>query len=931
MKGWGVASWLEVAAIGVSVAVLAGCTSTGTSREAADAVQRGMDAASSPRDGRGTDAQTGGPRFDASGSDGKGVDAGAAADGGDAGGDVDAALGDGRGMDAAVSWEPMPSEWVVDAGEVRLSVRADPLSWRVERDGAVVVASAEPAWRLAVPVGDSAPEAAFYPPIDNPWPVAWYAAARATGLRPRGDGGADLRVEFEPEGDVPGGGGLEAVLSVSLEGTTASLDLDSAAAGAVLDEALVAVGGDEQFYGLGETYDSVAQRGFVRPMYMALGKLESGTNEAHVPVPFLVSTSGWGLFVPSRRAGAFDVAATREDAVAVRFEGGVLPLRVFGERDPLDAIADYVESTGHPALPPRWAFAPQWWHNEWKDATELLDGAHTLRDLDIPTGVVWIDNPWQQHYNDHLFVPSKFPDPAAMMNELTALGYRVIAWSTPYVEDALQPEHDEMAAAGFFVDAGGHFVDTFGFGDLVDLTSPAARDAFGALVANATAAGIVGFKLDYGEEVLPGLLGVRLGWHFANGETEATEQSAFQIAYHSLYAGVLKDAGVDGFLLVRGGTWGDQVYATTVWPGDLCSGFQVPGEGKGHVGGLPAAVAAGLSLSASGYPFFASDIGGFRHGRPTERVLLRWAAAAAVAPVMQLGGGGANHDPFDFGAYGAAPEHGDDSAGLTSQYGPATVDAYRKFARLHTALFPWLYTLSERAAQTGAPVTTPFGLAHPETGWHPSDAYFVGDVLLVAPEVHGDDARDVPLPAGRWVDWWTGEAFDGPDVVVRDTPLDEVPMYVRGGGIVPMFDEVPDALVEAAAPGVTGLGPGESWRVRVRAAVPASDAEHHVQLYDGTLLSVARQGETLELGVQLGEEVDGVTWDLWWRAGWPGLERAPGSVHTGEVSIPQIEPGQACEPPCWWWDETASRLVIEMPQGPPQLVAVEAVEPAADR
>lgn len=80
---------------------------------------------------------------------------------------------------------------------------------------------------------------------------------------------------------------------------------------------------DDGFYtGLGEHFDHVSARGRVSPMFLTISSaFESGTNEAHVPVPLLVSSRGWGLFVASREAGAFDVAATDAHTVRVTFEG----------------------------------------------------------------------------------------------------------------------------------------------------------------------------------------------------------------------------------------------------------------------------------------------------------------------------------------------------------------------------------------------------------------------------------------------------------------------------------------------------------------------------------------------------------------------------------------------------------------------------------
>ena len=99
------------------------------------------------------------------------------------------------------------------------------------------------------------------------------------------------------------------------------------------------------------------------------------------------------------------------------------------------------------------------------------------------------------------------------------------------------------------------------------------------------------------------------------------------------------------FILARAGTWGEQTQASVIWPGDLdadLSRFGDDRDGKLAVGGLPAAVAAGLSLSPSGFPLFASDTGGYRHGPPTKETFTRWFQHTALTPVMQIGTGSSN-------------------------------------------------------------------------------------------------------------------------------------------------------------------------------------------------------------------------------------------------------------------------------------------------
>jgi alpha-glucosidase (family GH31 glycosyl hydrolase) len=98
-------------------------------------------------------------------------------------------------------------------------------------------------------------------------------------------------------------------------------------------------------------------------------------------------------------------------------------------------VRRYVAATARPAVPPRWAFAPQQWRNEHRSSDEVRDDAQQMRALGIPGSTMWIDNPWQTGYNTFTFDEQRFVGVDALLAELRALGYRVVVWSTPYLLD----------------------------------------------------------------------------------------------------------------------------------------------------------------------------------------------------------------------------------------------------------------------------------------------------------------------------------------------------------------------------------------------------------------------------------------------------------------------------------------------------------------
>ncbi len=639
-------------------------------------------------------------------------------------------------------------------------------SFTVTRDGERVLATAE-----GVPL--------FGVVRDNERPDAWHDPAAEWSYE-----GADaslIRMDSPQAGE----------LHLALSGGDATTVLASLAL--AID--------DGAYAGLGERFDHVDPRGTVAPLYLALTTaIDSGTNEAHVPIPFLVSSKGYGVFVATREAGAASVGGTASEPGVVRlgFEGGALDVTLFFDPDPIAIVAKYTRKTGLPKEPPLWALAPMHWRNEWPSGEVALEDAKTYRDLDIPASCLWIDNPWQTSYNTSVMDPARFGDTKAFMKSIEDLGFRPLAWNTPYLERPKdEPENDAQAlyeqakAEGLLVrDKEGAVWPAPGCchegNGMLDFTSATARGYWQALLGNATGLGFAGFKLDYGEDLVPQFLGARLGVLLSDGQTERTGR-AYSALYHRTYREALAAKRDDGFLIGRASTWGGQTEVDAIWPGDLDNGFQRR-EGK-DVGGLPAAVIGAQSLSVSGFPSFGSDTGGYRGGMPTREALLRWAEHTAFSVIMQLGGGGDHHNPWLYDAEAGA--------------------IYRDLARVHMRLVPYLSWLVRSAATDGTPSIVPITLMFPDDARardFANDEYFLGPDLLVAPVVEeGATSRKVYLPAGTFTHFFSDAIYQGPAEIEIDAPLGRPPVFVRAGSVIPLYPNDLDTLVEASDPSIVTL------------------------------------------------------------------------------------------------------------------------------
>ncbi len=629
------------------------------------------------------------------------------------------------------------------------------------------------------------------------------------------------------------------------------------------------VDGQEAFYGLGEWFDGINHRGKLRPMQLEADlNSESANTENHVAVPFLTGSRGWGLFVESRRHGVFDVARSEPTVIDAMFgtaedSASGLTLHLFSAADPLDVPRQYYGVTGFPRPPADWATGPWIWRNEDRDQAEVEDDVRQIRALDLPTSGLWIDRPYATEVNTFDYDPAKFPDAGAMVDRLHAAGLRLALWHTPYLAMNAGPLRTEADQNGYFPPTQGTWLN--GWGPPLDFTRPEAVTFWRGLLTRYTNSGVEGFKLDFAEDVVAGLSGRSSGWRFANGETDRTMTDGYSRRYHDTYRAVL--ANDDAFLLVRHAQWGEQQAGLVVWPGDIDATLTKSGEryadrgGELHVGvgGLPSAIRAGIGLSMSGFPYFASDTGGYRASPPDKETFVRWVEHSALMPVMQTGDA-SSQPPWVFTA-----ENGRDVEAL---------DTYRTFARLHLRLFPFFWSQVHAMATTGRPVVRPFGLQFPALGLHPDDQYLLGDDLLVAPvERKGATSRTLIKPPGRWFRFSDGVELAGEAgaVVTVQAALTELPLFVREGALVPML-----------APDVVTLAPSTDPTVRSYANdagtlwVRVQPGSGQVTLFDGSTLA---QNATVLAGAGGDRFNTSIVWEL------RGVA-APGSIdHAGNAVV----------------------------------------------
>ncbi|MCX7958180.1 MAG: hypothetical protein N3B13_03965 [Deltaproteobacteria bacterium] len=607
-----------------------------------------------------------------------------------------------------------------------------------------------------------------------------------------------------------------------------------------------AVSQDEAFYGLGAYLDDVNHRGKRRAMQFEVDNVESGYNEAHVPVPFLIGTNGWGWFIESTHLGAYDVASEKPDIVSAVFGTGVfskegIKFYLFTEDKPLDLIKHYYEVTSYPVLPARWAIGPLLWRDENKDQSEVENDINQMRLLDLAHTAIWIDRPYATAVNTFDFKKEQFPDPVSMINKVHSLGFKIGLWHTPYLEKETGALLTEAESRGFFPPVTGLILNKWG--KPIDFTNPEAYKWWQDNLKAYKEMGIAGYKLDYAEDIVPGISGARNKWKFFDGSDERTMHRGYTILYHKVYSEMLPEEG--GYLLCRTGKYGSQKYSYIIWPGDLDANFALHKEevtdenGKKFiaVGGLPASMIYGLNLSVSGFPFYGADTGGYRHSPPDKELFTRWFEQTALSSVMQIGNSASTV------AWEPDPKTG---------YDEEMLNWYRIYTRLHLRLFPYIWTYAENIRITGHPIQRPFGIVHPELNIHPWDEYYFGEYLLVAPVLKRDAReRDVILPEGKWIDFFDRTLYDGGKTIKIPAPLGKLPLFIKENAIIPMLRPTIDTYSPTNNP---DLVDSYSTTSGILYTIIFPTTESNFILFDNTQISQKKENNLINISVVKGSE-----------------------------------------------------------------------------
>ena len=592
---------------------------------------------------------------------------------------------------------------------------------------------------------------------------------------------------------------------------------------------------DEHFFGLGDKTGPLDRRGeaFNNWNTDAFGFQES-TDPIYKTIPFFLGERAgqyYGIFLDNTWRTSFDFGSSLRDSFSFSSDGGPLDYYVLYGPEPKKVVEAYAWLTGPSPLPPLWSLGFQQSRYSYAPESVAREVANHLRKDKIPADVLWLDIDYQFKNRPFTVDPVGFPDMPKFVADMKAMHLHTIAITDLHVADAPKQgyaPYDTGIAADVFVKKpdGSTFVGVVWPGNSVfpDFTHQASREWWGTNYKDFVKDGFAGYWNDMNEPSVfngPGKTMPLDTVHRVDGTGFAARTASHREIHNvfgmqnsrATYEGVLKlDPDSRPFVMTRASYAGGQRYAVT-WTGDNSSSWN-------H---LRMTTPMLINLGLSGFAFAGADVGGFA-GSPQPDLLTKWLEVAAFHPIDR-----------DHSSKGTNPQE-------VWVNGPGPEAVRRRFIETRYRLLPYIYTHAEETSRTGLPLMRPLFLEFPHEArdGHPVDLdasgeFMLGPDLLIATPPYPDmvDKYAPTLPGEGWYDFWSGAMVPkiqslaeltaasqaSPDGTTLQSPamkeamkeieasliepkLDQLPVFVRSGAIIPMqpvtqsTEEVPGGPLE---------------------------------------------------------------------------------------------------------------------------------------
>lgn len=528
----------------------------------------------------------------------------------------------------------------------------------------------------------------------------------------------------------------------------------------------------EKFYGLGDKTGRLNLRGTKRELWGTdCYGYGNDTDPVYKNIPFFMgqhSQIGYGVFVDNTFRSFYDFGFERKAVCSYWTQGGEMRFYYIHGPKLIDVVRKYTNLTGKPQLPPKWALG--YHQSKWSYYPESVVRklADEFRSREIPCDVIHLDIDYMNEFRCFTWDNQKFPNPKQMISDLKDQGFKTVVIIDPGIKIDKQYKVYQQGIEG------DHFCKRMD-GDLLkasvwpglchfpDFTNKKTREWWSTLFDGLVKDGVDGVWNDMNEPAtfedgtFPN--DVRHDFDGHPGSHRKGHNVYGSLMAQSTWAGQKKFMqNKRPFTITRSAYAGIQKYAS-VWTGDNMASWE-------H---LKIANIQCQRLSASGVSFVGSDVGGFI-GSPDGELYTRWIQMAVFHPFFRTHSSG---------------DHGDKEPWKFDQ---KYVKIVRRFIELRYELMPYIYSVFQHHVNSGFPMIRSLhleGHIDPETFFR-EEEFFLGDHIMICPVSEpGNKTRRMYLTAGRWYNYWTDQLLEGGLEITVDTPLDQIPIFIKQGSIIP--------------------------------------------------------------------------------------------------------------------------------------------------
>ena len=524
---------------------------------------------------------------------------------------------------------------------------------------------------------------------------------------------------------------------------------------------------DECFVGTGERFRKMDLSGQTFQLKNQDGQ---GVNNrrCYKNIPFYMSSRMYGCFYHTSDYCKLSLADHSTRSVQFMCDRATLDVFLIGGQTPEEIMRGYRMLTGFPSMPPLWSFGIWMSRMTYFSADEVEDICDRLRQEHYPCDVIHLDTGWFR--TDWLcewkFNPERFPDPKGFIQRLADKGFKVSLWQLPYVAQGAeqlneakannyisQPpheaheNHEEQSQSNF---------SSLDYAGTIDFTYDKATEWYqNQLLRPLLEMGVKCIKTDFGENIHMD--------HQYHGMTPERLNNIYSLLYQRAAYDITKEVTGDGIIWARSAWAGSQRYPIH-WGGDSASSWD----------GMAGSLKGGLHFGLSGFAFWSHDVPGF-HSVPDfmnspldETVYVRWTQFGVFSSHIRYHGT-CKREPWHY---------------------PSIAPIVKKWWKLRYELLPYIIEQGELACRTGYPMLRALIFHHPHDRqcWHISDEYYFGTEFLCCPVMNSEGKRDIYLPEGLWVHFFTGQRMEGGRWYYNyEVPLDQMPVFVRPGALIRLY------------------------------------------------------------------------------------------------------------------------------------------------